>query len=243
MAEFLFTMPSEDLLRRVMLDPSNVETSSWIVFVNYILLALASDRKAAPHATQTFRINVHTALNDSKIYLEPSLANIHCLMLLATHGEDFATPNLSWMTLGHACQQAQALNLHLATPQNYEEQQRLLSLFWSLFIVDKSCSLAFGRPAFLPTSNYQTVLKPDRRYVSRKYCPHLSLAKNLGTSNNTADTFASSYYYQCMEFALITGAISELLVSSEPSGSLQDLQQKLHQWHKRTQEVSLKFLA
>ncbi|KAH8677966.1 hypothetical protein BX600DRAFT_141102 [Xylariales sp. PMI_506] len=232
----MFTLPTEEVLHQTIFDPNSVVESSWIVYVNYILLALAADRKAPPLAIQAFRSNVQLALCDSKIFLLPSTPNIQSLMLLATHGEEFATPNMSWMMLGHACHQAQALNLPVSRSEAYEERQRVLCAFWSLFIVEKSCSMAFGRPIFLATSLYRSVPKPDREYLEMRYCPHNPALLPMSHGNNI---FAPEFYHCTLEFALLTGSISE--ASSYPGqiDRLDVLRDSLHEWHTRTQ-LSLK---
>lgn len=82
----------------------------------------------------------------------------------ACHGEDdFASPNLSWMLVGQAYQQAKAISLHMPGNLGGDEpsRQRRLCLFWSLYVADKSVSLAFGQPEFLEGSHYDDVPLPD----------------------------------------------------------------------------------
>lgn len=149
MAEVYFEIPSHDILRQVVFDPGNVAQKAWVVVFNYMMLALISAEHGDNNQVERFRRNMQLALNNSSIFLEPREENIQALVLLAVHGEDFSSPNLSWMLVGHACRQAEALGLHAASDNDSDVRQRKLCLFWLLFAIDKSCALAFGRPTFL----------------------------------------------------------------------------------------------
>ncbi len=115
MGNLLFSVPSDEILRQAVFDPASVIQKAWVVCFNYTMVAYtsASDEPDQTEYTDKFRTNTRLALNDARIFLEPSEANVQTLMLLGLHGEDFASPNLSWMLVGHASRQMQALGLHL----------------------------------------------------------------------------------------------------------------------------------
>ncbi|OQD98335.1 hypothetical protein PENSOL_c009G03385 [Penicillium solitum] len=92
------------------------------------MLSIASNENGENGETKIFRRNVQLALNDSSIFLKPSYANVQALCFLAMHGEDYAAPNLSWMLLGHACRQAEALGLHSPAHQDLDSRQQRLCL-------------------------------------------------------------------------------------------------------------------
>jgi hypothetical protein len=107
-----FFSPSDEFVRQVVFEPHKVRETAWIAYFNYMMLSIASDENGEGEETNKFRRNVQLALNDSRIFLEPRHANVQTLCFLAMNDEDYAAPNLSWMLLGHACRQAEALVLH-----------------------------------------------------------------------------------------------------------------------------------
>lgn len=231
--------PPDDLLQRVIFEPQHVSQSAWIVTINFVLYAMHS--KETEHASSSmsvlapsFRNNARLALDDANVYLSPSEANIQALLLLASHGDEFASPNLSWMLLGHACRQAQALGLHQPDSEDEGTRQRQLCLFWALFMVDKSCALAFGRPCFLPTRLYgeDGCEMPDDEHL-QKYRPHLGGMEQAGRMS----VFGMHFFKQSLEMARVAGRILDLY----PRGSDEDalvLQGQLAACHEHTQQVS-----
>jgi hypothetical protein len=199
-----------------------------------MILAMLSDDKSTK--AQNFRQNMKLALNDSSIFLEPHESHLQALTLLAIHGEDYSSPNLSWMLVGHACRQADALGLHVSTNMDYETRQRRLSLFWLLFAVDKSCSLAFGRPCFLPSETYSHVPLPDLGYL-RRFEPRSDLAET-GERKRQSSMFGAHMFLARMELARLTGdsyALSNSEGMAETKGLLRT---KLVEWHARTNKVT-----
>lgn len=234
--------PPDDLLHRVIFEPQHVSQSAWIVTINFVLYAMSSqDTEDASSSMSvlapSFRNNARLALDDANIYLSPSEANIQALLLLASHGDEFASPNLSWMLLGHACRQAQALGLHQPDSEDDDTRQRQLCLFWALFMVDKSCALAFGRPCFLHTRLYgeDGCEMPDEERL-QKYRPHLG-----GTEQaERISVFGMHFFMQKLQMARVAGRILDL----DPRGSDEDvmvLQGQLAACHEHTQQVSCSF--
>ncbi|KAK1763066.1 fungal-specific transcription factor domain-protein [Phialemonium atrogriseum] len=233
--EAIFFVPPDDVLVQVVFHPDKVSQMAWVVFFNYTMLASVSTDPTQVDNMRLFRRNTHLALNNSKIFLQPSEVNIQALMLLAVHGEDFASPNLSWMLAGHACRQAQALGLHLVTSSDYDLQQRWLCLFWTLFAIDKSCSLAFGRPSFLPTTLYRHVPHPDWRHLL-KFQPHDTHFFN-GKHKSDSTTFGAHVFSQNIELAKLTGMVLDSLAHSEPSSIKNSLRSELDAWYLQTNQL------
>lgn len=208
---------------------------AWIVYVNFILLTLLQNDNSQSDVVESLQKNTEMALNDCRIFLEPSEINIQALLLLGCHGEQYASPNLSWMLVGHACRQAQALGLHVVGRGSYKYQQRQLALFWSLFSIDKSCSLAFGRPMLLPTAIYENVPLPDFQYLLG-YHPHRSQPVVTQDGSSTS-TFGAHFFIQGMKLAKLTGAALSLLASPGSIADHQTLAAKLRSWDSYTNEV------
>lgn len=214
---------------------------AWIVYVSFILLTLLQNDNSQSDVVESLQKNTEMALNDCRIFLEPSEINIQALLLLGCHGEQYASPNLSWMLVGHACRQAQALGLHAVGRGSYKYQQRQLALFWSLFSIDKSCSLAFGRPMLLPTAIYENVPLPDFQYLLG-YHPHRSQPVVTQDGYSTS-TFGAHFFIQGMKLAKLTGAALSLLASPGNIADHQTLAAKLRSWDSYTNEVRLIFQA
>ncbi|KAL7794120.1 fungal-specific transcription factor domain-containing protein [Trichoderma afarasin] len=238
LADILFITPPDDLLLNVIFDPATVPQRAWVVYVNFILLTLLQNDSSQSDVVESLQKNTEMALNDCRIFLEPSEINIQALLLLGCHGEQYASPNLSWMLVGHACRQAQALGLHTVGRGSYKYQQRQLSLFWSLFSIDKSCSLAFGRPMLLPTAIYEHVPLPDFQYLLG-YHPHRSQPVVTQNGSSTS-TFGAHFFIQGMKLAKLTGAALSLLASPGNIADHQALAAKLRSWDSYTNELLLK---
>ncbi|KAL7908242.1 hypothetical protein GGI35DRAFT_469961 [Trichoderma velutinum] len=238
LADILFITPSDDLLLNVIFDPATVPQRAWIVYVDFILLTLLQNDNSQSDVVESLQKNTEMALNDYRIFLEPREINIQALLLLGCHGEQYASPNLSWMLVGHACRQAQALGLHVVGRGSYKYQQRQLALFWSLFSIDKSCSLAFGRPMLLPTAIYENVPLPDFQYLLG-YHPHRN--QPIITQNGSStSTFGAHFFIQGMKFAKLTGAALSLLAGPGSIADHQALAAKLRSWDSYTNELLLK---
>ncbi|KAG5655436.1 hypothetical protein KAF25_000685, partial [Fusarium avenaceum] len=228
-----FQAPSEDLLIQVIFKPETVTRKAWVVYVNYMLLAMLSGDKNTQ--AQNFRQNMKLALNDSSIFLEPHEAHLQALILLAIHGEDYSSPSSSWMLVGHACRQAQVLGLHLSTNVEYEIRQRRLSLFWLLFAIDRSCSLAFGRPCFLPWDVHSHVPLPDFSYLTR-FEPRSDLAA-AGKTKRQSSMFGAHMFLARMELASLTSN-DYALPNNEGMAEARDLlRANLVEWHARTVKI------
>ncbi|KAL2691347.1 hypothetical protein Neosp_001731 [[Neocosmospora] mangrovei] len=75
LGDFMFLTPSDDILRQVLFEPQTVSAKAWVVFVNYMLLALATGSGQHADAATAFRKNMRLALDDAKIFLEPSVTS------------------------------------------------------------------------------------------------------------------------------------------------------------------------
>lgn len=232
----MFLAPPDELLMQVVFHPDKVHQKAWVVFFNYVMLASVSLEPSQAESRQLFRRNTHLALNDSKVFLEPNEVNIQALVMLAMHGEDFASPNSSWMLAGHACRQAQALGLHLATDSDYNTQQRRLFVFWMLFLIDKCCALAFGRPVFLPSSLYWNVPYPDSQYLL-KFQPHNTDFFNAGDKARSS-TFGAQLIGKGFELAKMIGRVLDSLAAQgEISWERKTLRSELDDWYLQTNQV------
>ncbi|KAG7071366.1 Fungal specific transcription factor domain-containing protein, partial [Colletotrichum scovillei] len=234
--EPFFVTPSEELLKQIVFNPDKVSQKAWLVYFNYIMLAQVSPEKQ-DHGEEAarFRQNMRIALNDSRIFLEPRQVNVQALALLAVHGEDYASPNLSWMLVGHACRQAEALGLHLLAPRDIESYQRSLSMFWLLFVLDKSCALAFGRSPFLPMKLYQDVPLPDFSYLL-KFQPHLDSDFSSAPPAARPSEFGAHFFIRGIELAKIMGLVVDMLAPGSPPPLRETIKLQLEEWANQTKK-------
>lgn len=183
--------------------------------------------------------NTWLLLDDASIFLEPSEVSIQALVLVATHGQEISTPSLCWTLISQACQMAQNLALHLPTPnapKNSEAYSQRICVFWSLFILDKSVSLSFGRPPLLPGYLYKGVPPLDPAELA-KYRPHEKLEKHEALPS---ESFGSFYIMRSKELANIQGDIQDTFYRGGRSDNAQIaiLKRRLDLWIENTLQVS-----
>lgn len=237
LGEPFFRFPSDETLRQIVFEPEKVREKAWVVSFNYVLLAAISLQH--DEHEDKLRKNFQLALNDSRIFLEPSLANVQTLVLLAVHGEDFAAPNISWMLLSHACRQAEALGLHIRKSRDkFDDWQHRLCLFWMLFTLDKSCALAFGRPAFLPFSLYRHVPLPDEEFM-RKFSPHDTKDLDSQQRNSQNSEFGALMFKNTIELAKLTSEVLDVLGVRNSHESKDKTRSKLEAWFSATNMVKV----
>lgn len=229
--------PADECLRNVIFDPGTVREKAWIVFVNYMLLAMVCMEPNRSDEADRLRVNVHAALNDFAIFLSPSVVNIQTLATLAIHGEDFASPTQSWMLVGYACRQAEALSLHHPARDDSDEEQRRLCLFWLLFLIDKGCALAFGRLPALLSSTYHNTPYPQYQYLARN-CPHLGEPGN-GSAQAPGSDFGAKFYIRGFELAILIGSVLETSTVGEGASDKHRLRAQIDDWHGSTNAVRL----
>ena len=215
----LFIEPSHDLLPKIVYEPATVVERGWVLLFNCIVYTATAVRDPPSTALKSrLRWNTWLALEDAGLFLEPCEANIQALMALATHGEDFATPNLSWILIGHACRLAQAIDLHVPLAAADEQgRRRRLFLFWILYGVDKSVCLAFGRPPVLSADFYEHVPFPNVAEL-HEFSPHTRRHGKTSHHAEATSSFGAAFFSQTIAGSKLTGRISEFLHASRAQG-------------------------
>ncbi|KAH8885855.1 hypothetical protein GQ53DRAFT_876698 [Thozetella sp. PMI_491] len=237
--EPFFRVPPDELLMQIVFEPNLVKEKAWVVYFNHMMLALVSAEGNSTDEMEYFRRNIHIALNDSSIFIEPREVNIQALLLLALHGENYTAPNMSWMLVGHACRQAEALGLHDPTHPDPERRQRSLALFWVVFVAEKACSLAFGRSSFLPTTIYRSIPLPDRQFLTR-FHPHNGLTPGDGQIAPGTSEFGPNYICRGIELAKLIGYALDVLGPSDSTVTAEHVRLQLDEWYRETNEILLK---
>ncbi|KXH30960.1 hypothetical protein CSAL01_07589 [Colletotrichum salicis] len=214
--EPFFITPSEELLKQIVFSPEKVSHNAWPVYFNYIMLIQVSTEQQDDGKLEAarFRQNMRIASNDSRIFLEPRQVNVQALALLAVHGEDYASPNLS----------------------DVESYQRSLSMFWLLFVLDKSCALAFGRSRFLPMNVYRDAPLPDFSHLL-KFQPHLDSEFSSAPSSARPSKFGAHFFIKGIELAKIMGLVVDMLAPGSSTTSRDTIRLQLEEWSHQTKEI------
>jgi hypothetical protein len=143
---------------------------------------------------------------------------------------------------------AQTLALHLPNalaPVGSELNFQRNALFWSLFAVDKSLSLSFGRPPLLPVYLYKNVPTPDPRHMA-SFEPHLDRADSdiLRTevrNGKYSNAYGVVHFTCALQLSKPQGEIVDALHDSGCAKAENNakLKRKLDAWMQKTREVSL----
>jgi hypothetical protein len=244
-----FVSPPTELLPKLVFEPSSVEGRGWLLLFNaFLSTAVASMKPQDVRLTRGYQWNTWMLLEDASIFLEPSEAGIQVLLLVAAHGQEITTPRLCWTLIGQACLMAQTIGLHIPVPrsrQGSEENLRRNCLFWSLFNIDKSLALAFGRPPLLPAYLYRNVPLPDLEYLAR-YQPHSKLASSSHEGKNPDQTFGRFHFMEHIAMAKLQGQISEMMYGGgeKPDAKRAEvLRRELDVWLEKFQKVRLQPIA
>lgn len=153
---------------------------------------------------RSLQCNTFLALDDATIFLHPCLTNIRALILVACHRRDIVSPTLCYTLVSSACQMAQTLGLHLPLYLNAtkkhgtQECTERLFLFWSLYALDQTLSITFGRSPVVQTSDGQLTALPDHEML-QQYAPHRNrdypsrLQQSGGINQQRAETLSLKY--------------------------------------------------
>jgi hypothetical protein len=228
--------PAQEIEEKLAFEPSTVAERGWVVLFYCLTSASSAIQKQNPQLSTRLRWNIWTALDDASLFMEPSQVNVQALFSLAVHGETFATPSTSWALVTHVCRMVQAIGLHL--PGDGHEGRLLL--FWAIYAVDKSVSLAFGRPPMLPSHYYQDVPLPNLGSLE-EYDPHVK--KDEMGHQKEAVNFGAVHFLQCVQLSILTGRIQHFLFSidtlDQESVTIEKdiLESDLRNWYQRTVAV------
>jgi hypothetical protein len=144
------------------------------------------------------------------------------------------------MLTGYACQQAKAMGLpfsgDVTSSSREESRQRRLCLFWALFIIDKSCALAFGRPAFLRAAEYRSVPEPDLAHLL-SFNPHGTRSRQQHGQEVPGPTFGAHVFLQYIKLARLTDDICSLFVQGGSEADIDDIKLDLDRWFAQTKTV------
>lgn len=195
-----------------------------------IILSMVSSTKPEDVATkEKLRCNLWLAMNDVRLFLEPSEPNIQALAILATHVEEFTSPSLCWMLIANACRMLQALGINLRH-LSPETRQRRIMTFWYLNLVDKGLSIIFGRPPTLHRAMSKDFALPTVAQLL-PYQPHNEARPE--NASRPGSLFGAHYIHQIMLLSHIIGDIWSAVYenASRDEYALQSVKRDLEEWY------------
>ena len=90
-----FKSPPSDLLTKLVFEPFGVSERGWLLsFDAFLSTAVALGKPSDTRMIRGLLWNTWVLLEDSALFLEPSDINIQALLIIATHGQEIATPSL-----------------------------------------------------------------------------------------------------------------------------------------------------
>ncbi|KAF7909060.1 hypothetical protein EAE99_011541 [Botrytis elliptica] len=228
-----FTMPPLDIIPKLAFEPKRVSERAWLLLYNaFLSTTIAFMEPSNTRINRGLQWNVWIILQDSSFFLEPSEIAIQAILMVSCHSQDVVPPGLCWTLISHACRMAQSLNLHTPSPKypkKSKENAQRNCLFWNLFMIDKSLSLAYGRPPFLLSQLYEGIDPPDLSFLAT-FRPHRPSTAAIGTPDHQlSDGFGALYFGLARELFVLQGKIIDiaLVVHNGEFGTEQISKQKM----------------
>jgi hypothetical protein len=202
-----------------------------VMYYSIILSMVSSTAPRDISTKEKLRCNLWLAMNDVRILLEPSEANIQALALLATHVEEFTSPSLCWMLIATACRMLQALGINLRH-LSPETRQRRTMTFWYLNLVDKGLSIIFGRPPTLHRAMSKDIPLPT--------IAQLHNGGRLANGSRPGSLFGAHYVRQIMLLSYIMGDIWSCVYENAlpDKTAVQSVKSDLESWYSAAKVVS-----
>ncbi|RPB24981.1 hypothetical protein L211DRAFT_132596 [Terfezia boudieri ATCC MYA-4762] len=158
--------------------------------------------------------NAWASFKDLRLFLTPDIEHVQALMMLSIVAQDTSRPGLCWMLTCQACRLAQAMGLHRRVDPNSNgltsaDIELRKYIFWTLYVLDKSFSLSFGRTSCfqdydcdveLPKSS-DTPPGPDMAPIDVMAC------------------FQPEYFRAMVELAKLQSAVYKKLYSARASNT------------------------
>nr|POF26369.1 putative transcriptional regulatory protein c11d3.07c [Quercus suber] len=211
--------------------PDLVSDRAWLVMYYSIILSFVSSNNPRDMSTKDkLRCNLWLAMNDVRLLLEPSEANVQALALLASHVEEFTTPALSGTLVATACRMLQTLgvNYRRLDPETREHRRMM---FWYLNVMDKGLALIFGRPPSFHRAMIRDIPMPTLKELC-SFQPHNDARK-------APSLFGSHFLRQTMQLSDVIGDIWNCLHEQDgPDNQNIDVtSDRLDSWFVETQEI------
>ncbi|EXJ76360.1 uncharacterized protein A1O5_00868 [Cladophialophora psammophila CBS 110553] len=215
--------------------PQQVQQRAWLVMYYGIILNFVSSTDPGNEDTKAkLRCNLWLALNDARLLLEPSEANINALILLAVDVEEFTKPSLCWMLVTNACRMLQALGVRHRRFDSRTQDRRVV-MFWHLNLVDIGLALIFGRPPTFHRAMAREIPLPTLSQLL-SFQPHVTPA-------GAPALFGAHYTHQMFLLSRVMADIwYRLHEETTPNErSIEATKQDLELWYQQAQRVLIDF--
>ena len=196
-----------------------------------IILSMVSSTDPTNQSTKKkLRCNLWLALNDVRLFLEPSEANVQALTLLACRVEEFTTPSLCWTLSANACRMLQALGVNNRRLDSGTRERRAM-MFWHLNLLDKGLSLIFGRP---PTFH-----RAMAREIALPTLDQLLPCQAHVTSAGAPGLFGAHHFHQRLLLTRVMADIWNCLYedATPDHGRVEVASEDLESWYCQAREV------
>lgn len=194
--------------------------------------------------------NAWASFKDLRLFLTPGLQHVQALMMLSIIAQDTSRPGLCWMLTCQACRLAQAMGLHRSVDPNTHglspaDIELRKYIFWTLYILDKSFSLSFGRTSCFQDYDCDVEIpKPSDSPLSPNMTP-----------TDVMSCFHPEYFRAMVELAKLQSAVYKKLYSARASNSrgrtrswmkdtekwVWELDSRLRMWKEGLNAVSYQF--
>lgn len=232
----LFPPPPEVIDQLRACDPRSVQQGAWLVMFYSIVLSHISSVSPEDHSTKDkLCCNLWLALNDVRLLLEPSEANIQALVILASHVEEFTTPSLSWMLTSTACRMLQALGVtRRGLDEKTKERRRLV--FWHLNLLDSGLAMIFGySPTFHRAMSREIPLPSMKQLLACQ--PHLRPTTETGPHGKVPSTFGAHFFFQVMTLSRHLADIWHVLHEEGDPLISQKADDELEAWYRNAHQI------
>ncbi|KAF3760244.1 hypothetical protein M406DRAFT_334922 [Cryphonectria parasitica EP155] len=207
--------------------PHQVRDRAWLVMFYSIALNVVSSTNPPDEATKAkIRSNLWLAFNDVRLLLEPSVANIQALVVMACYAEESSTPELCWTLVNKACSMLLALGIYWRVDP--PTRQRRILMFWRLNVLDKALALMLFRPPSFSREVVKDMPLPTLDQLLPAQAPSASRGGPI--------LFAAHYKNQLHLFSLIVADVWQCFYGHELD-MVQRTKEKLESWHQRAVQV------
>ena len=229
-----------DVLKRLAVQPEQISDRAYLVlFYGVMLTSLSADPKSNEEDRTKLKWNLWLAMNDARLFLEPTDLHIQALLLLVVHVQDFHTPSLCWMMASNACRMLLALGIHSHGLSEATKERRAF-IFWTLHSLDIALALVFGRPPNFPLHLLDEIPMPSLRSMV-ELRPHLDVhgTNSAGVGNETPSLYgAHTFHFMHVNSRILADLWLCIFDPGHACLNADEVMRKLDSWYEEASKVS-----
>jgi hypothetical protein len=222
--------PAPDVLDHIAASrPQQVKDPAWLVMFYSVALHFVNSTNPSDRSTLAkLRKNLWLAFQDVRLLLEPDLASIQALLIMACYAEESMSPSLCWALVTRACTMLQALGVtHWRLDQATRERRTLL--FWRLHDLDNTLALMLCRP---PTFHREMTAM-----IALPALDQLLPARPYQSPTRSAVLFDAHYTHQMFCLSRIKADVWYCLHGPD-STQATAIRDRLDSWYRQAKEVN-----